>query len=283
MTALRASSLERLVALALDEDLGERGDITGSLVPERTVRLELRARDEGVLAGSNTAEVVLRATAARLGAAAPTIEWSAHDADALEPGQLIAELAGSNRVLLAAERTMLNLLTHLSGVATTTARAVAEIADTRCRLRDTRKTLPGMRGLEKAAVRAGGGENHRFSLDDAILLKDNHLAQAPLEHLVAAARQRFGDLPIEVEVDDLDGLEEALALDVPMVLLDNFTLEATRDAVRLNGGRAKLESSGGLRPGRLREVALTGVDYLAVGWITHSAPSLDLGLDWPAS
>lgn len=283
MTAISEPTVERLVALALDEDLGERGDVTGSLVPERSVRLELRAREHGVLAGTAAAEAVLAATAARLRAPIPAIEWRARDASRLVPGQLVAELVGSSHVLLAAERTMLNLLTHLAGVATATARAVAEITGTGARLRDTRKTLPGLRGLEKSAVRAGGGDNHRLSLEDAILIKDNHLAQAPLGDLVAAARERFPELPIEVEVDDLDALETALALHVPVVLLDNFSLDATRRAVEHSRGRAKLEASGGLRPGSLREVALTGVDYLAVGWITHSAPSLDLGLDWPSS
>jgi nicotinate-nucleotide pyrophosphorylase (carboxylating) len=275
-----APALARLIDLALDEDLADHGDLTGNLVPDRTATLALVARAPGVLAGMATVGAVLGAVALRLGTSPPRIVGALADGARLEPGTVIARVEGRARVLLAAERTLLNFLTHLSGVATATRAAVEEIAGTGALLRDTRKTTPGMRALEKAAVRAGGGHNHRLALDDAILVKDNHLAMAPMTTLVAAARASHPNLPLEVEVDDLLALEEALELGVDLVLLDNFGLGDLRAAVRLTAGRAALEASGGLRPGSLRAVADTGVTYIAVGWITHSAPALDIGLDW---
>jgi nicotinate-nucleotide pyrophosphorylase (carboxylating) len=275
--------LSALVELALTEDLGSGGDLSGSLLPRRSVELTLVARQPGVLAGTNVCGMVLERCAALLEAPTPTLDWLALDGARLEPGQIIARLAGPNHVLLAAERTLLNFLTHLSGVATATARAVDELDGTHTILRDTRKTTPGLRTLEKAAVRAGGGTNHRLRLDDAVLLKDNHLAMAPMAELVSEARRRWPGMPLEVEVDTLSQLDEALELGVRLILLDNFDLEDLTKAVAQARGRAQLEASGGLRPGGLRAVAVTGVDFIAVGWITHSAPSLDIGLDWSGS
>ncbi len=282
-SAVSTRLVERLVELALDEDLGVSGDLTGALLPDRCVRLDLVARDDGILAGSALIDDVLRAATRRLGTGEYEVVLERRDGARLRPGTVVAHLAGSARLLLAAERTLLNFLCHLSGVATATAAAVRELAGTAAILRDTRKTTPGLRDLEKAAVVAGGGHNHRLRLDDAILVKDNHLACAPMATLVERARTRYPRLPIEVEVDTLDQLDEALSLGVELVLLDNFTLDDLRRAVAHTRGRAKLEASGRLRPGQLRPVALTGVDFLAVGWITPSAPQLDLGLDWDAS
>jgi nicotinate-nucleotide pyrophosphorylase (carboxylating) len=191
------------------------------------------------------------------------------------------------RVLLTAERTALNLLCHLSGVASLTARWVEEVRGTGCAIRDTRKTLPGLRLLEKYAVRCGGGVNHRLGLGDAVLIKDNHVAAAgSVTAAYEAARAAAPDLPCEVEVDDLAGLDEALACKAELVLLDNFSVADCAEAVRrvrAIGGDTKLEASGGLTLDVARAYAETGVDYLAVGGLTHSAPALDLGLDLRAA
>src|SRR5690606_5434724 len=189
-------------------------------------------------------------------------------------------VTGPVRDLLTAERTALNLLTHLSGVATVTARWVEAVKGTGARIRDSRKTLPGLRALEKYAVRCGGGVNHRMSLSDAALIKDNHvIAAGGVAEAFRAVRQAWPDLPIEVEVDRLDQIEPVLAEGADEILLDNFTVEEMAQAVRLVAGRAKLEASGGLTLAVARDVAETGVDYLAVGALTHSAPALDIALD----
>lgn len=267
-------SPERLVGLALAEDLGDAGDITSTLLVPAGRRATARvvARRPGVLAGREVAEEVLRQTGVRG-------TWSADDGDRLEPGDVVAEIEGPARAVLAAERTLLNLLCHLSGVATLTAQYVAACGPVQ--VLDTRKTTPGMRALEKAAVRAGGGHNHRMGLYDRVLVKDNHLALAG-EGLAGAVERARGELPdvlVEVEADDLEGVRRALDAGADWILLDNMDAETMRAAVALAGGAARLEASGGMSLEGARAAAATGVDAVSVGALTHSAPALDLGLD----
>lgn len=266
--------LPNLVAASLAEDLGKRGDVTSQLaIPEDRWALgEVRARTDGVLAGRACGEEVLKQT--RVAG-----EWLAADGDSLAAGQVVARLSAPARRLLATERTLLNFLSHLSGIATITARYVDA-----CRpalVLDTRKTTPGWRELEKAAVAAGGGTNHRFGLHDRVLVKDNHLALsgADLSEVVRLARKRYPGIVVEVEADDLDGVRRAIDASTDWVLLDNMDASAIRAAVAFTRGRAKLEASGRMTVERAAEAARLGVDAVSVGALTHSAPSLDLGLD----
>lgn len=265
---------EEVVAVALAEDLGDRGDITSALLipADATLRARVVARGAGVLAGRAAGEEVLRQT----GVAG---EWLRADGDRLEPGGAVAVIAGPARAVLTAERTLLNLLGRLSGIATLTAAYVAAAAP--AAVLDTRKTTPGLRALEKAAVRAGGGENHRMGLFDRVLVKDNHLALAGagLAEAVARARVELPDVLVEVEADDLDGVRAALDAGADWILLDNMAPAALREAVGLVGGRARLEASGGMTLEGARAAGATGVDAVSVGALTHSAPVLDLGLD----
>ena len=270
--------VDELLTRALREDLGRTGDITtDAIVPEGAAgRARAVARSTGVVSGIGP----FARTFALVDARVRTTALIA-DGAAVGPGVAIAEVAGPLRAILAAERTALNLIGHLSGVATATRRLVDLAAGTRAAIIDTRKTTPGMRALEKAAVRHGGGHNHRFGLDDAILIKDNHVAIAGgITPAVAAARRAAGHLvKIEVEVDSLDQLDEALAAGADIVLLDNFSIAATRAAVERAAGRAVLESSGRIDETTVRDVAATGVDLISSGAITHSARVLDIGLD----
>lgn len=263
-----------LVALALAEDLGDRGDITSELVIPAGRRATARvvSRADGVLAGRAAAEEVLRQT----GVAG---DWRAEDGDALAPGSVVVEIEGPARAVLTAERTLLNLLCHLSGVATLT--AAYAIAAAPAAVLDTRKTTPGLRGLEKAAVVAGGGANHRMGLFDRVLVKDNHLALAGagLPDAVARAREVMPDLLVEVEADDLAGVQLGLDAGADWILLDNMDPATMREAVALTAGRARLEASGGMTLEGARAAGTTGVDAVSVGALTHSAPALDLGLD----
>ena len=265
---------ERVVAVALAEDLGDRGDITSALlVPADAVATaRIVARRPGVLAGRAAADEVCRQTGV-------DAAWRAADGDRLEPGTVVGEISGPARAVLTAERTLLNLLCHLSGVATLTAAYVAVCAP--ASVLDTRKTTPGLRALEKDAVRAGGGVNHRMGLYDRVLVKDNHLALAGggLVEAVARARREVPDALVEVEADDLDGVRHALEAGADWILLDNMSPETLREAVALTDGRARLEASGGMTLEGAEAAAATGVDAVSVGALTHSAPSLDLGLD----
>jgi nicotinate-nucleotide pyrophosphorylase (carboxylating) len=262
---------------ALAEDAAG-GDVTSTA----TITADARAvadfvvRGEGVLAGLPVAETVLHvATAGDL-----QILARARDGDLVQRGEVVLTVSGPTRALLAGERTALNLLCHLSGVATLTARWVDAIADTGAAVRDTRKTTPGLRALEKYAVRCGGGVNHRMSLADAALIKDNHvLAAGGVVAAFDAVRAKFPDVPLEVEVDSLQQLDAVLAAGADLVLLDNFSVPETAEAVRQVAGRARLESSGGLTLAVAHDYAATGVDYLAVGALTHSAPVLDIAMD----
>ena len=271
-----------VIARALDEDLRYGPDVTtlATVPADATTTASVVSREPGVLAGADVALMVLDDV---LGPDSYRVTYRVPDGSRLEPGGVALTIEGPTRGILTAERTMLNVLCHLSGIATTTAAWVEAISGTRAQIRDTRKTLPGLRSLQKYAVRVGGGVNHRMGLGDAALIKDNHVAAAG--SILAALRQvraAAPDLPCEVEVDSLDQLDEILAEDVELVLLDNFPVWQTQIAVQRRDARApgtKLESSGGLSLPNAADYAGTGVDYLAVGALTHSVQVLDLGLD----
>jgi nicotinate-nucleotide pyrophosphorylase (carboxylating) len=269
-----ADALPPLLAAAFVEDLP---DLTGNALFSATdrARAELVAKKAGVLCGMPA----FAAAFAFLDAGC-AVELVRGDADALVEGETAARVSGPIRTIVAAERTALNFVTRLSGIATLTRRFVDTVAGTRCLILDTRKTTPGWRALEKHAVRSGGGTNHRMGLFDAAMLKDTHLAAAgSLAAAVAKVRERWGhSLPLVVECASLGMVEEALACGVAHIMLDNMDLPAVRDAVRLVGGRARLEVSGGVTLEKARALAETGVDFLSVGALTHSAPALDLSL-----
>ncbi len=277
---LDPAEVDALIDRALAEDLQEAGDVTSlATIPEgQRAVADVVARRDGVVAGLAVAEAVF----VRLGAA--RAERGAKDGERVRAGDVLMTVEGPVRALLTAERTALNLLTPLSGVATLTARWAEAVGGTGARVRDSRKTLPGLRALEKYAVRSGGGVNHRMSLSDAALIKDNHVVAAGgVAEAFRAVRERYPDLPIEVEIDRLDQLSPVLDEGAELILLDNFTVEDTARAVHIVKNRAKnrvaLEASGGLTLESARDVAETGVDYLAVGALTHSAPALDIALD----
>ncbi len=275
---LDAGTVADLITAALDEDLDGGVDVTSAAtVPaEQRSVLDLVARKPGVIAGAPVAAAVFD----MVGGDDCAVTISADDGTVVQPGDVVVSASGSTRDLLTAERTALNLLCHLSGVATATRQWVEALADTGARVRDTRKTTPGMRRLEKYAVRCGGGVNHRMSLSDAALVKDNHvLAAGGVVAAFDAVRTQYPGLPIEVEVDSLEQLAEVLDAGADLVLLDNFTPDQMRAAVAINAGRSVLEASGGLTLDVAAVVGATGVDYLAVGALTHSAPALDIGAD----
>jgi nicotinate-nucleotide pyrophosphorylase len=280
--ALPAGALTLAVRTALDEDLGAEGDPTSRLLGVRAAAL-LVARGPGVLAGLPAVDVVLVEVSERLQLGPAAFRPELADSAPVDAGAVLGRFAGPARVLLAAERTMLNLLGHLSGVATMTAAFVEAVAGTGAMVRDTRKTTPGLRHLEKYAVRCGGGSNHRMGLYDALLVKDNHIrAAGSLRRAVEAARAAGPGLPLEVEVETLEEVGEALDLGCDLLLLDNMELDTMAGAVAMARRRARTEASGGITLERARTVAETGVDFLAVGALTHSAPSLDVALDWEA-
>lgn len=279
-SGLDVADLERVIGAALDEDLRYGPDVTSeaTIPASRTVRAEVVARQPGVFCGVIVALAVLDAVDFPLRGATAIRA----DGDSIGPGDAVLALDGPVRPLLLAERTMLNLVTHLSGIATATNRWVRELEGTTCEVRDTRKTTPGLRQLEKYAVRCGGGTNHRLGLGDAALLKDNHIAAAGgITRAVAAIRRRRPDVTLEVECDTLEQVREALETGCALILLDNMDDDAIADAVavarRYPGVR--VEASGSMTLERARAVAATGVDYIAVGSLTHSVAALDLGLD----
>ena len=272
--------IEEVVARALDEDLGAGGDVTtAATVPANLIgSADLVPRVAGVVAGLPIAAAVFGVVSG----GRVRIEFGTADGAAVAPGEVLATARGPIRDLLTAERTSLNLLCHLSGIATLTRRWVDAVDGTSAKIRDTRKTLPGLRALEKYAVRCGGGLNHRMSLSDAVLVKDNHVAAAGgVSAAFEAVRAAHPELTIEVEVDTVTQAIEVIDAGAQLVLLDNMPPAQMREVVayaRRRGG-VELEASGGLTLERAREVAETGVDYLAVGALTHSAPALDIGLD----
>jgi nicotinate-nucleotide pyrophosphorylase (carboxylating) len=271
--------VEPVVRAALAEDLGRAGDLTTDLLidPDQQAEARIMARASGTLSG-----VICAASAFRLMDASMTIACGVMDGEAVQTEGCIATLRGRARALLGAERVALNFVGHLSGIATATRALVVVLQGTTTRVVCTRKTTPGLRMLEKYAVRCGGGFNHRFGLDDAVLVKDNHIAAAGgLEIAVERVRAGLGHMTkLEVEVDTLQQLEEALSLGVDAILLDNMSIAELHQAVALTRGRAVLEASGGIALETAREIALTGVDYISSGAITHSAPALNVALDF---
>lgn len=270
------------VRRALEEDLRYGPDATSmATVPaDARATARLASRADGVVAGLPLIEMVLGEV---LGSGDFSVTLHARDGDRVSAGDVVAEISAPTRGLLTAERTMLNLLCHLSGVATATRAWADQLEGTNCVVRDTRKTMPGLRLLQKYAVRCGGGVNHRLGLGDAVLVKDNHVVAAGgVLPALDAVRQRFPDLPCEVEVDSLEQLDEMLAAGVDLVLLDNFPLWQTQSAVqrrdKVSPG-TRLESSGGLTLDVAADYARCGVDFVAVGGLTHSVGVLDLGLD----
>jgi nicotinate-nucleotide pyrophosphorylase (carboxylating) len=285
---LDPADIERFVVAALTEDLGAGGlDVTSvaTIDAKHSAVLDLVSRGSGVVAGLPIVSAVFFAVTRVPGAGGPAIEIteSVVDGKRVEAGAVLLSAAGPTRTLLTAERTALNVLGHLSGIATLTRTWVDAIAGSGAVVRDTRKTTPGLRALEKYAVRCGGGVNHRMSLSDAALIKDNHvLAAGGVAAAFAAVRAGFPDLPVEIECDTVTQVGEAVAAGADLVLLDNMSVDEIRAAVamvRASGRDCRLEASGGLTLASAAAVAATGVDYLAVGALTHSAPVLDIGAD----
>ncbi|WP_299330780.1 carboxylating nicotinate-nucleotide diphosphorylase [uncultured Psychrobacter sp.] len=279
--ALDKVLLEPLVQAALVEDLGRRGDVTSqaTIPAERQAKLQIRARQAGVICGMDVARLSFAAVDEQ-------IEFVAqiHDGERVAAGTVLAIVSGNARHLLTAERTALNFLTHLSGIATATQQIVDSVAEYPAQITCTRKTIPGLRTLQKYAVRCGGGRNHRLGLDDAILIKDNHIAIAgDIQTAIKQAQDFAGHLiPIEVEVDTLEQLQLALDAGVSLVLLDNMSPDTLSEAVVMCQGRAQTEASGGITPETVQAAAKTGVDFIAMGYLTHSTTALDIGLDFSA-
>lgn len=276
---LDPKDLESLVLAAIEEDLDGGVDVTtvATVPPDQRATLDLVARSAGVAAGIPVAAAVFMAVS---GDDDLDITFGVGDGDRVEPGDVLLSVTGLTHELLRAERPALNMLGHLGGIATLTRAWADAIGGTKASIRDTRKTTPGLRRLEKYAVRCGGGQNHRMSLSDAALVKDNHvLAAGGVAAAFEAVRAMFPEVPVEVEVDSMDQLDEVLAAGADLVLLDNFTPADMAAAVQRTAGRARLEASGGLSLVNAAEVAATGVDYIAVGALTHSAPVLDIGAD----
>jgi nicotinate-nucleotide pyrophosphorylase (carboxylating) len=270
--------VSEVVRVALAEDLGLAGDITSAatILSASRARAMIAARKPGVVAG-----LALAAEAFRQIDAGIAFRSEVGDGEHVDSGAIIARIEGRARSILSAERVALNFLCHLSGVATLTSRYAVAVGHTKARITCTRKTLPGLRAFEKYAVRCGGGSNHRYALDDAILIKDNHIAVAGgVRQAIDRAKSYAGHLvKIEIEVDNLGQLREALDAGADAILLDNMSPATLCEAVALSAGRAVLEASGGVTLETVRAIAETGVDYISVGTLTHSAPALDLGLD----
>lgn len=273
--------LKPLVQAALTEDLGRRGDITSqaTIPADRQAQLQIKARQAGVICGMDLARLSFALVDAQ-------IEFIAQvtDGERVAAGTVLAIVRGNARHLLTAERTALNFMTHLSGIATDTQNIVDSIAEYPAQITCTRKTIPGLRIIQKYAVRCGGGRNHRLGLDDAILIKDNHIAIAgDIKTAIQQAQEFAGHLiPIEVEVDTLEQLSQALDAGAGLVLLDNMTPDVLSQAVAMCKGRAKTEASGGITPETVQAVAKAGVDFIAMGYLTHSSTALDIGLDFSA-
>ena len=278
---LTRATIDRAVAAALEED-APWGDLTSeAIIPATAVATcDLVAREPGVFSGGD-----VFAAAFRLTDPAIVVDLVARDGDAFEPGAVLATVTGPARAVLTAERIGLNFSQRMSGIATLTARYVAEVAHTGARIVDTRKTTPGLRAFERHAVTSGGGHNHRYSLSDAVMAKDNHLAVlaqrgvSVTQALQGAMARLSHTTHVEVEVDRIDQIEPVLAAGIGTIMLDNFSLDDLRRGVELVAGRATVEASGGVTLGTVRAIAETGVDVISVGALTHSAPALDLGLD----
>lgn len=276
---LSAILIEPAVRAALAEDLGRGGDLTSDIVIDDDLwaKATINARQEGALSGLDFAEMAFQMIDPRI-----EFELCVFDGARVQPGQSVATLEGPARGILTAERVALNYLGHLSGIATQTRKIVDAVAGTKARITCTRKTTPGLRAFEKYAVRCGGGFNHRFGLDDALMIKDNHIsACGGIVQAVERARKKLGHMvKLEVEVDTLIQLEEALTCPIDVILLDNMDTASLKKAVELIDGRCIAEASGGVTLETAKAIADCGVDVISVGWLTHSAPCLDLGLDF---
>jgi nicotinate-nucleotide pyrophosphorylase (carboxylating) len=278
MSNIPGFDLDEFVQRVLAEDLGDGGDVTSNATIPETARFtaEMNCREPIVVAGIDVAITFFRALDRHV-----EIESLAGDGDRVEAGAVLLRLQGKARAMLTAERSALNTLQHLSGIATLTRRYVDEIAGTGATLLDTRKTIPGLRALEKYAARMGGAKNHRMRLDDGLLIKDNHVGVCGgVADAVRAAKQYGSGLPVQVEVDRIDQIEPALSAGADRLLLDNMKPETLKGAVALVAGRVPLEASGGVTLETIRAIAETGVDYISVGRITQSAPAVDIGLDY---
>jgi len=267
---------KNLIAMALAEDLQGGEDVTSvsTIATDSVSTADFTARKAGVLAGIDMVKAVLEEVGLK------EIVIKKNDGQSISAGEVLLTVSGNTRAILLAERTALNFVGHLSGIATETAKWVAAVAGTQCQVRDTRKTTPGYRQLEKYAVRMGGGTNHRMSLSDAALIKDNHIAAAGgVSEAFSAVRSAFPSAPIEVEVDTLDQLREVLPLKPDLILLDNMLPSMCAEAVAIVAGATKLEASGGIALENAKAYAESGVDFIAIGALTHSAAVLDIGLD----
>ncbi len=268
-----------IIARALDEDFGEAGDLTTDSIVDPNTRssADIVARHEGRLAGLDVALAVFSTLDPAI-----TVEYGHRDGEDVAAGATLAVVSGPARVLLSGERTALNLLGRMSGIATTTRDLTTAVGTHKARIVCTRKTAPGLRVLDKYAVRVGGGSNHRFGLNDGVLIKDNHrLIAGGVGPAIERVRERLGHMvKVEVEVDTMAELEDALAHEIDAVLLDNMPLETLKQAVNLVGGRVVTEASGGITPHNVAEVAAAGVDLISLGWLTHSVTNWDVGLDF---
>ena len=278
MMEIAAFDLDEFIQRVLAEDLGTGGDVTSKATIDEGARFtaEMNCREPIVIAGIDIAIAFFRALDAEI-----EVEKLANDGNKVDAGAVLLRLKGRARAMLSAERSALNTLQHLSGIATLTRRYVDQIASTGAILLDTRKTIPGLRALEKYAARMGGAQNHRMRLDDGLLIKDNHVGVAGgVAEAVRAAKEYGSGLPIQVEVDRIDQIEPALAAGADRLLLDNMKPDTLRRAVAMVGGRVPLEASGGVNLDAIRGIAETGVNYISVGRITQSAPAVDIGLDY---
>jgi nicotinate-nucleotide pyrophosphorylase (carboxylating) len=273
--AVATDTVERVVHAALAEDVGA-GDVTteATVAADAVGNAALLVKEPGVVCGLRVAEATFRALDPDV-----RFEAFASDGDLVEPPAIVARVTGSERAILTGERVALNFLGRLSGIATLTRRFVDAVEGTGASVLDTRKTTPGLRALEKYAVACGGGRNHRFGLDDAVLVKDNHLRAAGSIRTAVELVRAATDLPVEVECETLDDVREALDSGVDAILLDNMTVAELRESVALNAGRARLEASGGVSLDTIHAIAETGVDEISVGALTHSAPFLDVSLE----
>lgn len=280
--ALNEVLLRPLVEAALTEDLGRHGDVTSqaTIPADMQAQLQIKARQAGVICGMDLARLAFDMVDTQIG-----FDAQIADGERVEAGTVLATVRGNARHLLTAERTALNFMTHLSGIATATRQIVDSVAAYPAQITCTRKTIPGLRTVQKYAVRCGGGRNHRLGLDDAILIKDNHIAIAgDIATAIKEAQDFAGHLiPIEVEVDTLAQLAQALDAGASLVLLDNMTPDVLAQAVAMCQGRAKTEASGGITPETVQAVAQAGVDFIAMGYLTHSTTALDIGLDFMVS
>lgn len=280
--ALNEVLLRPLVEAALTEDLGRRGDVTSqaTIPADMQAQLQIKARQAGIICGMDLARLAFDMVDTQIG-----FDAQIADGERVEAGTVLATVRGNARHLLTAERTALNFMTHLSGIATATRQIVDSVAAYPAQITCTRKTIPGLRTVQKYAVRCGGGRNHRLGLDDAILIKDNHIAIAgDIATAIKQAQDFAGHLiPIEVEVDTLAQLAQALDAGASLVLLDNMTPDVLAQAVAMCQGRAKTEASGGITPETVQAVAQAGVDFIAMGYLTHSTTALDIGLDFMVS